>query len=209
MLTIHHLEHSRSERIVWLAEELGIPYQLQRYPRDADRRAGAAYRALHPHGRSPVVEEQGQWVMESGAICEWLGMRHGEGRLSPARDSADYARYLEWMHFAEGSAMAALLTELRVGMAAAPDTPPSPQLQGLRERNADMVRFIDSVLGERRYFAGADFSAADIMMEYVLGFVEQLRRQPFAGDHPHIARWLAEVRQRPAHARALALIGQA
>src|SRR5262249_1260218 len=115
VITIYHLEVSRSERVIWLMEELALPYKLERFARDPSRQASAAYRAIHPLGRSPIIQDGDTVLIESGAILEYIIHRHGEGRLAVPVQSPDYARYLQWMHFAEGSAMFQFLLQMFLG----------------------------------------------------------------------------------------------
>lgn len=112
-LTIYHLEHSRSDRILWLAEELGLRYEIARFARDPKtQRAEPALRKIHPLGKAPAIRDGEQLVLESGAIVDYLVVRYGRGRLAPPQDSADWPRYLQWLHYAEGSAMSQLVLDL-------------------------------------------------------------------------------------------------
>jgi glutathione S-transferase len=201
MITIYHLDNSRSERIVWLAEELGLPYEQVTYLRDKGL-APAAYRAIHALGHAPVIRDGDQVLMESGAIVEWLVGRYGNGSLVPARGGSDYALYLQWLHFAEGSAMSGLLSELG-SMLENTGREPTPRQRMWQQRNGAMLQYIDDELGQRPYFAGAEFSAADIMMEFVFSFIERYQGRSL-DDHAHIAAWLRRVRERPAYQRMAA-----
>lgn len=198
MITIYHLDNSRSERIVWLAEELGIPYEVKTFLREQGL-APAAFREIHPLGRAPVIRDADLTLMESGAICEYLTHKYGAGTLAPDADSPEYAWYLEWMHFAEGSAMGGLLVELIQSMSQA-----DPQrIAHQQQRNAAMLDYINSVLAQRQYLAGDNFSAADINMEFCFAFAERslaLEREKY----PNIARWLDQIRARPGYDKAMA-----
>ncbi len=200
MLTIYHLDNSRSERVVWLAEELGIPYDQVTHLREKGM-APLSFRDIHPLGRAPVVRLGDQVMMESGAICDFLVHLYGEGQLSPERSSYDYPRYLEWMHFAEGSCMSGLLVELVGGMVAN-DPDDNEQISAITKRNRAMLRYIDDELSTRPYFAGEHFSAADIMMEFNFSFLERYCDKDCA-EYSNIRRWLEQVRGRAAYARAM------
>src|SRR5690606_6980964 len=140
MLTIYHLDNSRSERIVWLLEELGLPYQQETFLRDKGA-APAAMRAIHPLGKAPLLRDGEQVVMESGAIVEYVLRRHGQGRLQPAADSAELAHYLEYLHYAEGSCISGLLMEFMARRAVGADADSSPTVQALANRNRRMLEF--------------------------------------------------------------------
>ena len=210
MLTVHHLGVSQSERIVWLCEELGIPYDLKVYPRDSETRlAPADYKALHPTGMAPVITDGELTLAESGAIIEHLVEQAGSA-LAPAVGSPDRARYLYWMHSAEGSLMPPLLVNLifeRLGKARGPffikpimrriaaqgqAAVTVPQLK----RHAD---YIESELAMRPWFAGETFSAADIQMSYPL---QALQGRVGIAGQPLIQSWLGRIQDRPAYQRA-------
>ncbi len=203
MLTIHHLDNSRSERIVWLLEELGLPYQQQTFMRDKGM-APAAMKAVHPLGKAPILSDDDVVIMESGAIVEYIVNRYGKGRLAPAVSSADYPMYLQWLHYAEGSAMADLLAEVRVRRLAGPEGANTPAVQMLVERNTNALKYIDSVLAQTPYLAGSEFSAADIMMEFNFSFMDRLPKIDIT-PYPHIVAWLQRVRARPAYQRMVAV----
>ncbi len=204
MLTIYHLDNSRSERIVWLAEELDIPYEQVTHLRERGM-APLAFRDIHPLGRAPVVKLGEQVMMESGAICDFLVHLYGEGQLCPERSSPDYPRYLEWMHFAEGSCMSGLLIEL-IGSSIAEDPQNNERVAAAAQRNSAMLRHIEDELSGRPYFAGEHFSAADIMMEFNFSFLERYANRDCSG-YPHIQTWLQRVRERPAYQRAMNTAG--
>ncbi len=200
MITIYHLDNSRSERIVWLVEELGLPYQLEVFMRE-NGAAPASMQAIHPIGTAPLIRDGDQVIMESGAIVEYIVNRYGEGRLAPSITDAHYARYLEWLHFAEGSAMSTLLREFIVGMVAPKD---SPMVQSAAVRHARMFDHIDHALAASPYLAGPDFTAADIMMEFSFSFVQRFAKQTL-GAYPNIQMWLERIRARPAYQRMWAV----
>lgn len=210
MVVVHHLNLSRSQRIVWLLEELALPYEVKLYERDpATLLAPQALRSVHPLGKSPVITDGELTLAESGAIVEYLAERAGSS-LAPAVGSADRARYLYWMHYAEGSLMPPLLVKLifeRLGKARVPffikpimrriaaqaqAAVTAPQLK----RHAE---FIESELAARPWFAGEAFSAADIQMSYPLQALEG--RVGISGQ-PRIQAWLRRIQDRPAYQRA-------
>ncbi len=208
MITVHHLENSRSQRVLWLLEELGLDYEVRRYARDPKTmRAPPELHAVHPLGKSPVIEDGGVVVAETGAIVETLTAAAG-GALVPT-DPAGRARYIYWLHYAEGSAMPPLLLKLIFARLA----PMSPWLvRPLVARIAGAVQtgFVDPDLRRhaayweaefagRPWFCGPDFSAADIMMSFPL--------EAFAsrgtGTGPRVSDWLERIHARPAYQRAL------
>ncbi len=201
-LVIYHLERSRSDRILWLAEELGLRYEIVRFARDpATQRAEPALRRIHPLGKAPAIRDGDQIIVESGAIVDYLVGRYGRGRLAPPQDAPDWPRYLQWLHYAEGSAMSQLVLDLflsgKFGGA-----PPSPLAPALRNASAEMLGWLDSELATRPYFAGNEFSAADIMMVFPLrlavgfGLLE---------GHPALAAYLSRISSREAYQRAMKL----
>lgn len=200
MITIYHLDNSRSERIVWLMEELELPYDLKIFMRE-NRAAPKEMQAIHPLGTAPLIRDGEQVIMESGAIVEYIVNRYGSGKLAPSVQSRDYADYLQWLHYAEGSAMSALLREYVVGMIVPAD---SPMAQSGAVRHARMFNFIEQRLGAQPYLAGSEFTAADIMMEFCLAFVERVGKKTL-DDYPHSRVWLGRIRARPAYQRMLAV----
>lgn len=198
MITVHHLEKSRSHRILWLLEELGLPYEVKEYKRDpVTVWAGADLKAVHPLGKSPVVEDDGLKMAESGAILEYLVETRGNGRLGVPPGDPRRFDYLYWLHYAEGSAMMAILTRLYVQRAG--EAP-----QGLKDRVesqvANQFAWMEQSLADHDFFAGA-FTAADIQMSYP---VEFLAARPGAMDAlPNLAAWLERIHARPAYQRAI------
>lgn len=197
MLTIYHLENSRSERIIWLAEELGLPYELKRYKRAETGFASPEYKALHPLGRAPFIRDGEVTLSESGAIIDYLLTRYGQGRLVPKPESADYPRYVQFLHFAEGTAMQHLVMALLLGMSGG--APPS----FLDERIAQDFAFADEALSGGRYFAG-EFSGADINMAFALKFARDFLKRDI-GAYPNIPAYLAKIEARPAFKKAMSL----
>jgi glutathione S-transferase len=213
MIRVHHLENSRSHRVLWLLEELGLPYEIVTYRRDpATLAAPAALKAVHPLGRAPVLEEDGQVLAESGAIIEVLLARHdAAGRLSPPRGTPDWVRYQYWLHFAEGSAMTPLLLKLVLGRM---DRAPWPVrsllrrgLAPLRQRVAtqlaDHLRHMEAALATQPHFAGAAFSGADVQMIFVAE-AAAARGGLTAAAYPALWAWLERMRARPGWQQALA-----
>lgn len=213
MIYVHHLENSRSQRILWLLEELGLDYEVVRYARDPQTMlAPAQLRAIHPLGKSPVVEDGGQMLAESAAICEILVQRYGQDALRLEPGSAEWARHLYWLHFAEGSAMPPLLMKLvfdRIRTTKAPFFI-RPVLRGVADKVgtlliepqiASQLDYIDAELVRAPWFAGERFSAADIMMSFPLEAAAA--RVGLGAKHPHIAAFLERIHARPAYRRAL------
>ena len=211
MIIVHHLNDSRSQRVLWLLEELGLDYEIRRYQRDAKTMlAPAELRAIHPLGKSPVIEDGAVKVAETGAILEYLLDTYGQGRLRPAAGTEDARRFTYWLHYAEGSAMTPLL--LRLIFAQIPARAPffaRPIANGIsRTMNQRMIQpqldahiaFWEAELGRSEWFAGPDFTAADIIMSFPL---EAAAARAGAGSKPRIAAFLKRIHARPAYQRAL------
>jgi glutathione S-transferase len=200
-LTIYHAEGRRSERIVWLCEELGLPYTLK-FTRGDLMATLAEIRSICPlMPVAPVVRYNGQVIVESGAILELLLARHGDGRLAPPVSSSDYPYYLQWMHFAEGSAASRIVADYKTGMLMGQKRPAQPPGWKLVDSGA-VMQFADAFLAEHPYFGGQEFSAADIMMHFVIRTATVLN----VADVPaHFGAWLLKVEDRPAFKRTLAV----
>ena len=196
MITVHHLNDSRSQRVLWLLEELGCPYEIRHYARDATTRlAPPELKAVHPLGKSPVIEEDGLTVIESGAIIDYLIRHHGGGRLQPAAGSRDFEVYHQWLHYAEGSAMLPLMLKLytsRLGDAAAPLGP------RIDSELANHLGYVDRCLQGRDWLVGDDISGADIQMSFVGEAARTLR-----ASYPAMDAWVRRMQARPAYQRAL------
>ena len=212
MLTVHHLNNSRSQRVLWLLEELGLPYEIQHYQRDARTSlAPPELRRVHPLGKSPVITDGGFTVAESGAILEYLVDRYGQGRLKPTGEQ-DLLHYRYYLHFAEGSAMPPLLMKLVFNKVKRAPMPffvkpvargiSNKVLAGFVQPNIDaQLRFLESELAARPWFAGAEFSAADVQMSFPL---EAAAARGGAMDgYPKIKAFLDRIHARPAYKRAL------
>jgi glutathione S-transferase len=212
MVTVHHLNNSRSQRILWLLEELGVPYDIKRYQRDAKTSlAPPELLAVHPLGKSPVITEGDLTLAESGAIIEYLVERHGNGKLAPAPGSADRIRYNYWMHFAEGSAMPPLVMKLvfnRIEHAPMPffAKPIAKAIAkktkgGFIDPNIDRnTAYVEGELGRSEWFAGPEFTAADVQMSFP---VEALVARGRDTHRPNMKRFLERIHARPAYKRAL------
>lgn len=199
-IIVHHLNNSRSQRIVWLLEELGLPYEMRHHQRDAvTNLAPPELKAIHPLGKAPLLEDQGQVIQESGAIIQYLIDQYGNGRFAPA--AADALRHLQFMHFAEGSAMLPILLQLytsRLGEAAAPLQP------RIQEQLAAHFAYLESEIGASGHFVGDDWTGADIMLSFPAE-IAVLQGQGQA--YPKLAAFVAAVHARPAWQRARELTG--
>ncbi|WP_315777318.1 MULTISPECIES: glutathione S-transferase [unclassified Bradyrhizobium] len=211
MLTVHHLNNSRSQRVLWLLEELGVPYEIIRYERQPDMRAPKELRAIHPLGKSPVITDNGNTVAESGAIVEYLIETYGNGRLIPPPKTPERLRYSYWLHYAEGSAMPLLLLKLLFNIMPkrapallrpivrkvsnqALSTLVNPQLK-------QHMAFWESELQKSEWFAGDSFTAADIQMSFPLQAAAS--RGGLEQGHPRAMDFLARIESRPAYKIAL------
>ena len=215
MIVVHHLNNSRSQRVLWLLEELGVEYEVKRYQRDAKTMlAPPALRKVHPLGKSPVITDDGRTIAESGAIIEYLVDHYGQrSGLKPAKDTPERLQYTYWLHYAEGSAMPPLLLSLvfsKVRSAPAPFFV-RPVIHGIADKvMASFVDpqlkthfdFMESELASRDWFAGDEFTAADIQMSFP---VEAAASRGVLGSrHPRLLNYLARIHAREAYQRALA-----
>ncbi len=213
MVVVHHLNNSRSQRVLWLLEELGVPYEVKRYQRDAKSMlAPPALLAVHPLGKSPVVVDGDLTVAESGAIVEYLVVRYGGGRLIPRSGTPERLRYTYWLHYAEGSAMPPLLLKLVFDRVAA--TPVPWPVSAVARRIAGSVQsafiapqltrhldFMESELAVRPWFAGDEFTAADVQMSFPLEAAA--KRAGLNLSRPHLMGFLGRIHARDAYKRAL------
>jgi glutathione S-transferase len=207
VITVYHLLKSRSERVIWLLEELGEPYELLAFRREPNMEAPAAYRAVHPMGTSPIIRDGEVTLVETGAIVEYLLEQYGKGRLEPAHGTRDRALYLQWIHFAEGSAAFSFLLEAILDLMAHGHGLNSRQqamAQLWRDRNARTLPYLNDELGRRPYFAGDAFTAADIMMSYTFGIYERFLGRPLE-PFENIGRYCKTVFARPAYIRSVEL----
>ena len=197
MIIVHHLDDSRSQRILWLLEELGVPYEIRYHKRDPKTRlAPPDLKQVHPL-KSPVIEDEGRVVAESGAIIDYVLRKYGNGRLQAAPSQPEYDDYVHWMHYAEGSGMPALIIRInvaRVGEAAAAALP------RLDAEVALQLGYLNQALEGRPYILGDALSAADIQ----LSFIGELAAARFGiSSYPNIAAWVSHFQSRPAYKAAL------
>lgn len=198
MLTVHHLNNSRSQRILWLLEELDVPYAIKNYQRLSPiPLAPPELKQVHPLGKSPVITDNGLAIAESGAIIEYILERYGAGRLRPARSSDDYARYLEWMHFAEGSAALPLMLHLYTGYLGDAAAPLRPRIDG---EVANHLSYIANAVAGREFLVGDRLTGADIQVAFVL---EAAQSSGLLKDYPPLEKYLAGLQARPAYRRAI------
>jgi glutathione S-transferase len=213
VITVHHLNNSRSQRVLWLLEELGLEYDIKRYQRDAKTMlAPPELRQAHPLGKSPVITDGGVTLAESGAIVQYLAERRGGGKLVPTADSPDWLRYVYWLHFAEGSAMPPLLMKLVFDRMATGPMPffVRPIARGIAAkvkssfiepnitRNLD---YMEAEIGMTGWFAGSELTAADIQMSFPLE--ASAARGGLDRSRPKLMDWLDRIHARPAYKRAL------
>ena len=201
MLTVHHLGKSQSERIVWLCEELGLPYQLKVYDRDkVTRLAPPEYKALHPLGAAPVINDGGLVLAESGAIVEYIVARYGKGRLVLAPDHADYAQFVYWLHFANGTLQPATGRKMILGRLNLPDD--NAVLRAMKGRLDLALGLVESRLGKAEYLAGSTLTTADIMIVFTLTTMRLFL--PFdLKPYLNIRAYLARIGKREAYQRAM------
>jgi len=214
MVIVHHLENSRSQRVLWLLEELGVPYEVKRYERNKETMlAPPELRAVHPLGKSPVITDDGVTVAESGAIVEYLVDRYGNGRLIPPPGTPERLRYTYWLHYAEGSAMPPLLLKLvfdRLEVAPMPFfiKPIARAIAGkakssfIEPQIKLHLDYMESELGKATWFAGNDITAADIQISFPLEAADA--RAGLAQGRPKLGVFLQRIHARPAYQRALA-----
>ncbi|MBQ5950147.1 glutathione S-transferase [Massilia sp. ST3] len=213
MIIVHHLNNSRSQRILWLLEELGLDYEIRKYQRDPKTMlAPPELKAVHPLGKSPVISDGDTVVAESGAIVEYLVKRYGKGRLAPAEDTPERLRWTYFLHFAEGSAMPPLLLKLifdriehgpmpffvrPIAGAIARKVKQDFILPNIRSQ----LDFLEGELNKSTWFAGEEFSAADIQMSFALEASSS--RGGLDGKYPKLAAFLERIHARPAYQSAL------
>jgi glutathione S-transferase len=213
MITVHHLNHSRSQRILWLLEELGLDYEIKRYERDPKTMlAPASLRAVHPLGKSPVITDGDLTIAESGAIVDYLIERYGAGRLAPAAGTAERLRYTYWLHYAEGSAMAPLLLKLvfdKIEAAPMPFfvKPIAKAISGkakssfINPQINQHLDYLEAELGKNPWFAGREFSGADIQLSFPLEAAAA--RGGLDAGRPRLMDFLKRIHARPAYQRAI------
>jgi glutathione S-transferase len=196
MLVVHHLNNSRSQRILWLLEELGTPYEIVKYERMQPMPlAPPELKAVHPLGKSPVITDGGKTIAESGAIVEYVLDKYGTGRLRPPHGTDDYWRYVEWMHFAEGSAMLPLLLALYAGLLGDGAAPLRPRIDAEIENH---LSYMDAGLGDRDFFVGDGLTGADIQLLFVCEAASS-RLEPY----PRLVAYRDRMHARPAYRRGI------
>jgi len=196
MLTVHHLNNSRSQRILWLLEELGTPYEIVKYQRMSPMPlAPPELREVHPLGKSPVITDGDGTIAESGAIVEYVIDRYGNGRLKPKQGTDDYWRYVEWMHYAEGSAMLPLLMALYAGFLGDGAAMLQPRIDA---EIANNLSYMEAGLGGRDFFVGSDLTGADIQLLFVLEAAGS-RLEPYPG----LVAYRDRMHARPAYQRGI------
>lgn len=194
MLTVHHLGISQSERIVWLCEELGLDYEFKRYDRRADNRlAPDEYKALHPMGIAPVITDGALVLGESGAICDYICAKYGDGKLQPKPNDPDFADHLFWFHWSNGTFMTTMMMQLVGGGE-------NPFVKDRGDRGWQMI---EQRLGQAPFFGGQNLTTADIMMVYCLTTSRAFRGARLDGM-PNLAAYLQRIGARPAYQRAMA-----
>ncbi len=198
MITVHHLNNSRSQRILWLLEELGLPYQIKRYQRDPKTNlAPPELKAINPLGKSPVIEDGDLVLIESAAIIDYLIRRHGQGRLQPDPATATYDKYVQWLHFAEGSAMLPLMLNLYVGRLGEAGAPLHPRIES---ELANYLGYLNDVLADTPYLLGDELSGADIQMSFI---GEIAKAQGKLQAYPNLTAWVQRFQARPAYRKAV------
>lgn len=197
MITVHHLDNSRSQRILWLLEELALDYEIIHYKRTAIGVAPPELKAVHPLGKAPVVDLDGQVVAESGAAVELIVQRYGRGRLAPESGSADYARYIEWLHYPEGS-LSLPSSMIMFGRIFKVD---NAVYQGYAQSQADVhIGYVAEALAGKDFLIGNDLTAADIQLTFSL---QAARRSKLLGSHPSLVAYIERMEARPAYRRGI------
>ncbi len=213
MIVVHHLNNSRSQRILWLLEELGLEYEIKRYERDPETMlAPASLRAIHPLGKSPVITDGAATIAESGAIIEYLVERYGDGKLVPPGGTPERLRWTYWLHYAEGSAMTPLLMKLVFDRVETSPMPffVRPIARGIAQKVKSSyimpqigqhLDYLEGELGKAAWFAGNEFSAADIQLSFPLEAAGA--RGGLGSSRPRLTDFLTRIHARPAYQRAI------
>jgi glutathione S-transferase len=199
MIEVHHLNESRSRRITWLLEELGLDYSIVMYQRDlVTRLAPPELKAIHPLGKAPVLVDGDEVVIESGAIIDYLVRTYGKGQFAPAMGTADYNRYVQFLHYGEGSAMLPLLLRLYVGRLGEAGAPLHPRINSEIQNH---MGWLDSELDSKTYFVGDSLTGADVQLSFV---AQSVVKGSAREAYPNLARFVDMVEARPAYQRAIA-----
>jgi glutathione S-transferase len=198
MITVHHLNNSRSQRVLWLLEELGVEYDIKRYQRDAETNlAPPDLLEVHPLGKSPVITDDGRTIIESGAIIDYLVRRHGRGRLSPSPGTDDHESYLQWLHYAEGSAMLPLMLKMYTGRLPDGGAALQPRITSELDNH---LGYMDRAMDATGWFVGGEFSAADVQLSFAPQVAALLYTlEPF----PNLVAFLKRIHARPGYRKAL------
>jgi len=211
MIKVHNLEHSRSMRIVWLLEELELPYEIIQYQRDpVTKLAPESLKKIHPLGKAPIVQAGEVTLIESGAIVDYIVSCYGDGRLAPSKHNTDYATYLQWLHYAEGSAMPPLV----FGLITQITETKAEMLSAVIKHFIDThLSYMNDALALQTYFVGEQFTAADIMMGFVIESADGsdtpgFKRSSLLGEYANLQGYLKQIRSRPAYLRAMKAIGE-
>ncbi|MGB1299243.1 MAG: glutathione S-transferase family protein [Psychrobium sp.] len=195
MITVHHLNQSRSMRVIWLLEELGLDYEVVNHQRDPQTMlAPESLKQVHPLAKAPVVIDGNTTLCESGAVLEYLLDQAGDSKLRPAKDAANYYHYLEWLHFAEGSLSLPVISSLILGMEER--TGDKPMDGYIAKELALDFAYIESRLATNAYFAGEEFTAADVMMTFLL---QGAKARDMLTSYPHTLSYLKQIEQRKAY----------
>jgi glutathione S-transferase len=198
MITVHHLENSRSQRVLWLLEELELPYEVKRYERDKQTAlAPPELLAVHPLGKSPVITDGDITIAESGAIVDYIISTYGAGRLMPAPGSPERLRYTYWLHYAEGSAMLPLMLGMYTGRLGDAGAPLKPRIDSETHNH---ISYLDAAIKGRDFFVGDRLTGADIQLSFV---PEVMRAFGKLKDYPSLDAWIDRMHARPAWKRAL------
>jgi glutathione S-transferase len=198
VIVVHHLNDSRSQRILWLLEELGLSYRIERYQRDGRTRlAPPELKAVHPLGKSPVITDDGRAIHESGAIIDYLIRRHGRGRLQPSPETPAYDDYVQWLHYAESSAMLPLMLNLYASRLGEAKAPLMPRIDG---EIANHLGYVDGALEGRQYLLGSELSGADIQMSFVGEIAGAFGKR---AAYANLDAWVKRLHARPAYQAAI------
>lgn len=208
MITIHHLGVSQSDRVVWLMEELNLPYELKWYDRGADFLAPPEYRALHPAGTAPIITDGDLVMAESTAIVEYISQRHGGGRLSVQPGDPDYPHYLFWMQF-NNNLQSVLFIKLAFQTTGTTPGADNPMMATTQRREDGIYRALEQRLGESEYLGGPRFSCADIMSMFNLTSLGMLGARPIDATLPNTLAYVQRIAARPAYQKAMAIAGPA
>jgi glutathione S-transferase len=206
MITIHHLGISQSDRIVWLMEELGLPYELRWYDRGEDFLAPPEYRALHPAGTAPIITDGDLVLAESTAIVEYISQRHGNGRLSVAASSPDYPHYLYWMQF-NNNLQTTLFVKMAYQLAGGEPGADNLMMTTTLRREEGLYQALEQRLGESEYLGGAEFSCADVMSVFNLTSLAALGARAVDDNMPNTLAYIERVTARPAYQKAMSIAG--